>query len=382
MQTIIRSIALILLGAAITTVLHQWRNYGSPWQHQPASAFENASHSQTVCEATSKSSIVYVNLGPSFEYQNYIWISIRQARLFNPCTPIFLICSLEALSTADIQDEIASCRVQTVDYASLTNELLTMFRQKFFVQGAMNPDGNVKFNQYTSERLLAVWALMDKFRLQNVIHLENDNMLYSSASDLVFAMQTCDVHLAVPFPSVGIAVVGIAYIRDADALEPFIRFVMRVFAMQPSEAVDYLGTEYVNDMSLLGKFYRENTLSKLVAELPSKIYEGRARQLNGSQEGQFLEPLTFREDHPHSCIAEALPATIFDSCVLGQFYGGAFGQPGNQWWEDRRQFDPRGKQLWWRVAQVDNREIRLPYVDELRIHNLHVHSKLLQNFAS
>ncbi len=372
-----------MCGAAIATILNQLKDYGPPWQHQPGTAFRRPARStEMYCQAGLNGSIIYSNLGSSFEYQSYIWVSIRQARLFNPCTPIYLICSSEALLPASVSEEIVSSRVQTVDYASLSNEVLSTFRQKNYIQGTMSPDGNDKFNQYTSERLLAVWALMDKLQLRDVIHLENDNMLYSAVSDLVSAMHTCDVHLAIPFPSVGLAVVGIAFIRAADALEPFIRFAISVFDMQPPKAIEYLGTEWINDMSLLGKFYHENVLSTFVSEIPTKAYEARTRHLNASRDGYFLEPLPFREGHAHSCIAEALPSTIFDSCVLGQYFGGTYGNPEKQHYQEGRQYDPRGKQLWWRTAGVETHQVWVPYVDNLRIHNLHIHSKLLQNYTS
>ena len=381
MLSIYRNAALLFCGAAFGSLLSQWTDYRLPRQHTPEQAL--AGHLAASCYRSAfNGSIVYSNLGSSFEYQSYIWVSIRQARLFNPCAPIYLICSSEALLEATAREEIASSRVQAVEYESLANEVLDSFRQSFFVQGTMTPDGNTQFNQFTSERLLAVWALMDKLQLRDVIHLENDNLLYSSASDVVSAMQTCDVHLAIPFVSVRLAVVGIAYIQAADALLPFIKFAINVFEMQPQKAVEYLKTDWVNDMSLLGAFFHENVLSMFISEIPTKVYDVRGRDQNASRDEHFLEPLPFREDHPYNCIAEALPRTIFDSCVLGQFFGGTFGEPGKQFWQEGRQYDPRGKQLWWHTTQLGNYQIRVPYLDNLRIHNLHVHSKLLQNFTS
>ena len=381
MLSIYRHAACLFCGAAVAIILTQWTDYRLPRQRTSEQALAGRL-TASCCRTAFNGSIVYSNLGSSFEYQSYIWVSIRQARLINPCTPIYLICSSNAMLEATAREEITSSRVQAVEYESLTNDLLDSFRQSFFVQGTMTPDGNTKFNQYTSERLLAVWALMGKLQLRDVIHLENDNLLYSSASDLVSAMQTCDVHLAIPFASVRIAVAGIAYIQAAEALEPFIKFAIRVFEMQPQQAVEYLETEWVNDMSLVGAFYRENVMSTRISEIPSKVYKNRGREQNASRHAQFLEPLPFRENHPYNCIAEALPSTIFDSCVLGQFFGGTFGEPGKQHWQEGRQYDPRGKHLWWRTTQLGNSQVRLPYLDNLRIHNLHVHSKLLQNFAS
>lgn len=381
MLSIYRQVALAFGGVAFVAFLSQWTDYGLPRPHMPGQAL--AGHfTASCCQSAFNGSIVYSNLGASFDYQSYIWVSIRQARLLNPCTAIYLICSSEALLESSAREEIASNRVQAVEYESLNNVVLESFRRSFFVQGTMIPDGNMQFNQFTSERLLAVWALMDKLQLRDVIHLENDNLLYSSVSDVVSAMQTCDVHLAVPFVSVRLAVVGIAYIQAAEALKPFINFAISVFEMPAEKAVEYLKTEYVNDMSLLGAFYHENMLSMFISEIPTKVYEARGRELDAPRDEHFLEPLPFRENHTSSCIAEALPSTIFDSCVLGQYFGGTFSEPGKQFWQEGRQYDPRDKQLWWHTTQLGNHQIRVPYLDNMRIHNLHVHSKMLLNFTS
>ena len=334
------------------------------------------------CLLAAEGSILYTNLGATFAYQPYIWVSIAQARVFNPCTTIYLICSSEALEDPDILKEINLYHVTVVDYGSLSHKVLDDFRANFFVQGSMVPDGNEKFNQFTSERLLAVWLVMQQLDLRDVIHLENDNMIYSPISELIAAMHLCDVHLAVPFPTIRQAVVGIAYIRTSVSLVPFIQFTIRVFQMGQQKAVERLGTEFINDMSLLGTFYQEQSGSELVSELPTKIYNFRSHTEDQNVEESFLWPVKFRENHTHNCIAEALPGAIFDGCVLGQYFGGRFGEPSIPYWHESRQFDPRGQQLWWQVKSTASFKVRVPYMGNVRILNLHVHSKRLDLFTS
>ena len=341
-------------------------------------------HKRNDAEHPSEGCLIYTMLGESFEYQPYIWMSLRQARLFNPDVSIYLISSAFAFDNAETQSMLGVLNILAVDYSTLAHPLLDRFRAAFFVQGLMTPDGNEKFNQYTSERFLAVFALMHKLDLNNVIHLENDNLIYSAIGDLIHAMQLCDVRLAVPFPTVGQAVVGIAFFKDAESIMPFVRFATEVFEMGQNKAVDFLGTEWINDMSLLGKFYKQNSMSFLVSELPSRLYASRQKfDMVKGDEDVFLSPLTFRETHPHSCIAEALPNTIFDSCVLGQFFGGTYGNPSFAHWEESRQLDPRHMKLWWKQSVTSCAiPIRVPFVDNIRILSLHVHSKQLTDFVS
>ncbi len=341
-------------------------------------------HKRDDAEHALEGCLIYTMLGESFEYQPYIWISLRQARLFNPDVSIYLISFAVAFDNAKIQSMLDLLTVIAVDYNTIFHPLLDRFRAAFFVQGSLSPDGNEKFNQYTSERLLAVFALMHNLDLKNVIHLENDNLIYSKIIELIHAMQLCDVQFAVPFPSVGQAVVGSAYFKDAQSVLPFVRFATEVFEMGQTKAVEFLGTEWINDMSLLGRFYKDNTMSFLVSELPSKLYTNRQKfdMVEGDEE-VFLSPLAFRERHPHSCIAEALPNTIFDSCVLGQFFGGTYGNPSVPHWEESRQLDPRHMKLWWKNSVTSSAvPIRIPFVDNIRILSLHVHSKQLTDFVS
>ena len=121
------------------------------------------------------------------------------------------------------------------DYVSLKHKTLDAFKQSLFVHGAMLPDGNEDVNRYTAERFIAVWAMMDKLKLRDVIHVENDNMIYGTIAEIVSAIQLCAVHLAVPFPCNRSAVVG--HIQKATALPPFIEFSIRVFGLNKEKAI-------------------------------------------------------------------------------------------------------------------------------------------------
>lgn len=326
---------------------------------------------------------IYTNLGDSFEHQSYVWDSLSQTRLFNPYIAIYLISTSKAFAEAGVQERMDALRITAIDYASLAHVALNKFRDAFFVQGDMSPGGNNKFTQYTSERLLAVFVLMKTFNLVNVFHVENDNLVYFRAVALLQAMDMCEVQLAVPFPAIRVAVVGCAYIRHAEALLPFVEFATNVFMMGRDKAIEYLGTEWINDMTLLGMFYKENSLSNNVSELPSRVYTSRHQYSSEeSSEEYFLRPVAFQEGQPFSCIAEAIPDSIFDSCVIGQYFGGTYHKPGEAFWQEDRQLDPRGKTLWWRQVSLYGTEVRIPFIDNMRIHNLHVHSKQLPKFMS
>ncbi len=63
------------------------------------------------------------------------------------------------------------------------------------------------------------------------------------------------VRLAVPFAEQNLAIAGIMYARDAPSLQKMLEFVLSIFKMGRREAIKFVGTDYLNDMSILAKFF-------------------------------------------------------------------------------------------------------------------------------
>ena len=309
--------------------------------------------------------LVFVCLGKDCftKYQRYIWTALEQARLVEVNLPIVVI--LNSGQPVTVQKQLNRLNVTSVIYEDLlvnNSMLISEFHRAFFVQGQMVPDGNKDFVQYTIQRLLALHTYMNMTRRLNVFHLENDNMLYMNLSDLLPRMHTCHVRLAFPKAASGRAITSFVYARSSYDLEHFVRHVIQIFRLGRTEAIKLLKTNWINDMTI-GAHYLS-------------LYAATAEQsrLTGIFElpSHFTSNSCFNENPDKSVI-------IFDSCVLGQYFGGRYSRPEIPFWDSTYAVDPRGHLLIWK--KLDHRR-RVPFILGFRIVNIHVHSKRLERFSS
>ena len=120
-------------------------------------------------------SLVYTNVGDSFQYQSYVWISIQQSRNLNPNTKIYLVLSRKAYEDPTVKEKIKKLNIVPFFYDDekvQSDPLIRKFNEKFFIKGNMFPkDGNQNFVRFTTERLLFVYAIMKYEKLENVFEV-------------------------------------------------------------------------------------------------------------------------------------------------------------------------------------------------------------------
>lgn len=316
--------------------------------------------------------LVYTCLGEKVfnVHQTYIWKSLEQARIVGgPSLSIVLIIS-KAGQTEIVQKRLKRLGVTLIIYeqllssASYNATLFLDFHQAFFIQGAMEPGGNLKFNQLTTERLFALHAFMKASGTSDVFHLENDNMLYSDLNNLLHRMRTCQVFLGIPRASKEYAVISFLYIRNAYAIEHFLRFIIDVFRLGPAKAVKYINVTYINEMTFtalyLERFAATPEDSKLsgIVLLPTHLIDRNCCLCNYDGNEEMI---------------------VFDARTLGQYFGADYHKPNSPFfWVKTELIDPRGHLLEWKIKNG----IRMPYIRGFRIVNLHIHSKRLHRFSS
>lgn len=317
--------------------------------------------------------LVFTCLGDTAlsKYQSYLWHSVRQARLINPTITMVIILSkiqYEA-NRNTIRERLDHFRISPIFHEDLieSSQLLKTFREIFFVAGAMEPDGNKYFVQYAIERLICIHAYINRTNATDIFHIENDNMLYIDLKNLSHRMHACGVGFAFPRASMNQAVTSFVYVRSVKDTEKFVKWCIDIFRLGPQGATRYINDSWLNDMTLGARYLQLHAFSKRQSEL-SGVYE---------------LPSTFAKAENNHCILQPSNTEepiIFDACVIGQYFGGTFSEPNVSYWHHSRLIDPRGKILEWRKDKID--QLKKPFINSLRIVNLHVHSKELKRFSS
>ncbi len=294
--------------------------------------------------------IVFVHIGPTIP--SYAIDAVKQAHLFNPMIPIYLVGDKRALQL--IPEIPAIC----VEAESLPKEK----NHELFIRVC----GNHGFWRYTTERFFYLYELMKKYQLTDVVHLENDNMLYANLEEFLPVFKKYySSRLGVTFDHDQRGIAGIMYIATLEPLEHFLRSILQ----QPRQ----------NDMDQLARF---------------KNWEGGAHI-----DHLPIAPPSYAKDYPltspygHRGLRPELYSNhyeefhaIFDAAAMGQYLGGVDPihgpvQPG--FINESCVVNPSLFDYEW-VEDSGGRKV--PYAiykdEKIKIVNLHIHCKDLKKFSS
>lgn len=300
-------------------------------------------------------SIVFVHIGG--EVPTYTDVAISQARLFNPNARIILVSNTQALKR--LQDLANQENIELYSYEELPKSINHQIYDTRCISSA--------FWRYTSERFLYLSDLMETHALENVFHLENDNMLYCNLETYLADFQTYYPGIAATFDNEERCIPGFVWISGCKAMQS-----LAAYFAQKAETD-------LTDMYVMGKYRLEQT-SSFIDRLPiimpdyATVYplESLHHHKTNNSEAYFNQYEIFR--------------AIFDAAAIGQFLGGIDpihenNSPG--FINESCLFNPSFLEYQW---IPDERGRLVPYAifqnRFYRIINLHVHSKRLADFRS
>jgi hypothetical protein len=334
--------------------------------------------------------LVYVLLGDP-HFQHYALHSIRQARLLNPSLRMVMVVSPEVLAgRPEWGPELGRLAVNVVNYTMLGSDFLAVFQRQYaglwealrrrvgFMLPTINDRMNFAFTQLTMERLYALYQLMHVYGLRDVIHVENDQMLYGDVAAAAAAAKACGVDLAMTRIGRRMAP-AVVYARNASALKGMLDFMLEAISGGPDHATAVAGTGWVTDMSLTAAYFEQQRgagRGGAVTSWPNRAEEG------GGASGS-------------ACIYDKLGGTIFDAAPLGHWCCGTFERP-TEYFTHR---DGESEVAYWdreftwvnataapaaagAAAAVQGRPVRRPQWDGHPVFNLHIHSKQLHLWGS
>lgn len=216
------------------------------------------------------------------------------------------------------------------------------------------------FWRHSTERFLYLENAISKYNLENVIHLENDTLLYFNYNDYIKIFQE-NYDIATVFDNDNRAIPCIVYIKNLESISNFNSFILK-FSDK-------------NDMVLFSD-YREINKNINLPILPTD-YNLNLKTKTGhttKDKNQYFK--NFNKFN-----------SIFDGAAIGQYIGGI--DPRNQngntigFENESCLFNPKNMTFLF-IKDELNRNI--PYViwneKQYKINNLHIHSKNLKKYLS
>lgn len=304
-------------------------------------------------------SIVFVHIGK--QLPPYLQDALSQARLFNETCDIYLLANQQALRRSPVADKL---QIHAVPLETLHQ---TKAHKNFIKTSALDHQNGNGFWFCASERFLYLDDFMQQFDMQQVFHLESDNMLYVNLAELMPIFLQKYSGIAATFDNDNRCIPGFVYIANKKVIHELAKYFAQYAHMGK------------NDMVVLGLF-RQRQSNQTIDNLPIIMSSYRKKYPLKSTTG-----LTSVKPNIYSKNIEEFNS-IFDGAALGQYLGGVdpihgVSKPG--FINESCLFNPsRCSYIW----QLDSYKRKIPIIvlndEAYRINNLHIHSKNLKNFSS
>lgn len=304
-------------------------------------------------------SIVFVHIGK--ELPEYLETAVKQARLFNRCNIIVVANQSALLKGRSIletyQTHCVSCEslIRSEDHAT------------FLCYSPLDTSLSKGFWRNTSERFFYLQEVINAFGLMDVVHLENDIMLYADIESLIPLFHEKYPPIAMVLDNDDRCVPSFVYIANPQAMNHLAKFIGDASPAGKTD-MEILACYF----KAFGRAYSDQLpiiMSAYVADLPLRSKMGHV---------------------PKNCLSfckhEELFLSLFDGAAFGQYLGGldpchANSQPG--YVSERCVFDASLLTYRWKIDEEGRKVPYAVYKDcEYKINNLHIHSKNLKLFAS
>ena len=304
-------------------------------------------------------SIVFVHIGDTLP--DYLPVAIKQARLFNSCN-ILLVANASAIHAA--KDDLNKFDVVCMACENLekTSEHLAFLRNS-----QLDRSFRGGFWSHATERFFYLQDVIEHFKLTDVVHLESDNMIYVDIASLIPVFHDHYQRIGMTLDNDQRCIPGIVYLKNAESMDHLAQFIAdRALSGNNDMQVlaDYLrrfGSLYANQLPIILKEYVEAN--------------------------ELVSPCGFRAQNKDDfCKNSGAFNSIFDAAALGQYLGGIDPRNGPSvpgFINESCVFNPALLGFKW---EEDEKGRKVPFAcyegHELRVNNLHIHSKNLARFLS
>ena len=273
----------------------------------------------------------------SINFQYYLLESVRQARIWNPGVPFFILTDDSQLlfrerphwATLLAQGHL---NASVVDVATLRDwELIHIETRMRDIWGplahnigtSMMPSlaggTNFAFTTVTLTRLLYLHHWLRQRGGGQAVHLENDQMLYGHVLEVAAPARACGVQMALGRVAQDRYAAAVLYLDSHTPLRQLLDFLTGALSHGWQHAAAVARSYWVTDMSLTAAFVEQQQSggSSAVTTFPAPEHAAAQRQ-----QGQ--------------CLASSM-GVLVDAAVLGIWCCGDMGR-GRQWMSVRTEF--------------------------------------------
>jgi hypothetical protein len=280
--------------------------------------------------------LILVHIGS--EFPNYINDCIKQLNKYNINTHLLIPSNLHEFVT---EKNINLCKIEDYysdEFLNFKNNYDESFRDGFW--------------KSTSSRFIILNNYIVKNKLENIFHIENDVLIFSNLIEINDILKSSNCNMSLVMDSDNRCIPSIIWLRNEVISNRLSSFI--------------LNNNSNNDMENLSSFYHTNNDVFNFPIIPDIDINSVINNTNNNivnYSNMFTEY-----------------KTIFDGAAIGQYLGGVDprNQPGNTigFVNETTIFDVSKFKFEW-----INNEPYMIYNDQIvKINNLHIHSKKLENF--
>lgn len=288
--------------------------------------------------------IINTYIGDDEHVPEYTKLSLRQARYFNPDLEIDFICKHK-------QDYFDELNINWVAQDEISSNLLKDFNDVCWFKREGIPQttypSQPMFWHRTAERIFYLQRYIEASNSKDVVHFENDNLIYDSVDKINIAQDKINV---VPVSPI-LTGFGICSIPDSSKLGDLCQFMVDALKLGESNLLQ-MGYDHIGEMSLLNLAARHEKVD-FFPVFPSMCNSDQSFVFDPASYGQLLAGNN-NGDGPG-----------FMNAHSGYFVAIALSE----------------KQI---QLKFENKKpsVYQPNTDECRdVFNLHIHRKTLSDFA-
>lgn len=279
----------------------------------------------------------------SINFQYYLPESIRQARIWNPGVPFFLLTD-DPVSLYFERPHwralfpLPHLNVTVVDVSVLRDwqliHLETRMRDVWgplahnigtSMQPSLGGGTNSAFTVVTLTRLLYLHHWLRASGTARAVHLENDQMVYGGVDELAAAARACGVAVAAGRVAARRVAAAVLFVEGDAALAPFLEWLWGALSHGWQHAAAAVGGDlWVTDMTLLSSWLRAEAGAGRGGATLWPLFAGAGGGAPGGGERS-------------ECLARAMGGLVVDAAAIGIWAGGDMGR-GRQWFSVKTEF--------------------------------------------